>query len=194
MTAPDYLPRLTKATSLPSCSSLPRAMSTSPSFRVMEERVEVVVGLTRVRPSGPLMPTTMAPVCWPIPASRRFLSTNGDPAGRAERIPVEDDSPTPTATRADDGLGRYGYSTDYRRLRGRLEFLESQKQWKLRYIPIDGKTDKYGGSVVIAPPDALAGCERGDFLELEGQLSERDSDSGDFAPAYEVTKVRSLPF
>jgi hypothetical protein len=77
------------------------------------------------------------------------------------------------ARKKPDPLGDYGYSTDYRRLRGRLEYLEKEQCWKLRYIPIDGATDQYGGSVVLEQSGALAGFRRGDLVEVRGELSAR---------------------
>lgn len=91
-----------------------------------------------------------------------------------------------------DPLGDYGYSTDYRRLRGRLEYLEKEQCWKLRYIPIDGATDQYGGSVVLEQSGALAGYRRGDLVEVRGELSARAADGKDFAPAYQVADIRVL--
>ena len=77
-----------------------------------------------------------------------------------------------------DPLGDYGYSTDYRRLRGRLEYLEKEQCWKLRYIPIDGVTDQYGGSVVLEQSAALAGFRRGDLVEVRGELGDPAPDGG----------------
>ena len=91
-----------------------------------------------------------------------------------------------------DPLGDYGYSTDYRRLRGRLEYLEKEQCWKLRYIPIDGVTDQYGGSVVLEQSAALAGFRRGDLVEVRGELGDPAPDGKDFAPAYQVAEIRAL--
>ncbi len=82
---------------------------------------------------------------------------------------------------------RFSYSPDYGRLQGRLEFLSSRNEWKLRYIPIDGVTDQYGGSVVIANPDSLGSLRAGDFVVLQGQLEPASSDSLSFAPPYRVS-------
>lgn len=91
-----------------------------------------------------------------------------------------------------DPLGNFGYSTDYRRLRGRLEYLEKQQLWKLRYIPIDGPTDQYGGSVVFEESDALARFKPGDFVEVRGELAERTQAGKDFAPGYQIAEIRAL--
>ena len=44
---------------------------------------------------------------------------------------------------------RYGHEPNYGRIRGRLEYSKASGLWKIRYIPIDGSTDSFGGSVVI---------------------------------------------
>ena len=98
----------------------------------------------------------------------------------------------PTRADAGNSLGRFGYLTDYSRLRGKLEYLERDGCWKLRYIPIDGVTDKYGGSVVIDDSEVLSGLERGDFVELRGRIAKQPKDAADFAPVYQVADVRAL--
>lgn len=96
------------------------------------------------------------------------------------------------ARKKPDLLGNFGYSTDYRRLRGRLEYLEKEQRWKLRYIPVDGVTDQYGGSVIFEECGPLAGFHRGDFVEVRGELAERSTQGKDFAPAYRITEVNAL--
>jgi hypothetical protein len=85
----------------------------------------------------------------------------------------------------------YAYDPEYRWVRGRLEYSQIDRQWKLRYIPIDAETDDFGGSVILPDPDALSGCERGDFLEIHGQLGKRDAEEG-YAPVYQVAEVKRL--
>ncbi|MEX0939487.1 MAG: hypothetical protein WDZ59_16610 [Pirellulales bacterium] len=87
---------------------------------------------------------------------------------------------------------RYGYTTDYTRLRGRLEHLKSRDQWKLRYIPVDGETDDYGGSVIIANPDVLESFAPGDYVEVDGHLASNRTDTVSFAPPYTVQRAAPL--
>jgi len=87
--------------------------------------------------------------------------------------------------------GPYGFDPSYAWLRGKLEYSQVDRRWKLRYIPLDGTTDEYGGSVVITNEAALAGCERGDFVAVRGRVTDPDSGYG-FAPLYEVTAVERL--
>ena len=98
----------------------------------------------------------------------------------------------PASYEASEGASRYGFADDYHWLRGRLEYSESHKQWKLRYIPIDGMTDTFGGSVVLENGDALSNYQHGDFVEVEGTLGDESEDVKDFAPRYALQNVRTL--
>ncbi len=85
----------------------------------------------------------------------------------------------------------YDYDSSYSRLRGRLEYSQADRRWKLRYIPVDGRTDDYGGSVILSDPTLLGGYERGDFVEVSGHMGRSDPKQG-FSPSYEVSEVRRL--
>ncbi len=85
----------------------------------------------------------------------------------------------------------YGHDPDYKFLRGKLEYSQIDRRWKLRYIPIDGRTDRYGGSVVLPDTSLLSGCERGDFIEVRGQIGRHDPKKG-FAPTYQADEVKRL--
>ncbi len=85
----------------------------------------------------------------------------------------------------------YGHNPDYKQLRGKLEYSQIDRRWKLRYIPIDGRTDRYGGSVVLTDTSLLSGCERGDFIEVHGQIGRHDPKRG-FAPTYQADEVKRL--
>ncbi len=85
---------------------------------------------------------------------------------------------------------RYGYDPQYGWLRGRLEFSEAERHWKLRYIPIDGATDNFGGSVILADTPLLSGYERGDFVEVAGKLISPSPDKRGYAPGYQVSQLK----
>jgi hypothetical protein len=87
---------------------------------------------------------------------------------------------------------RYGYAPQYEWLRGKLEFSESDHHWKLRYIPVDGVTDSFGGSVILTDTPLLSGYERGDFVEVAGKLISASPDKHTFAPTYEVSRLERL--
>ncbi len=104
--------------------------------------------------------------------------------GTAVRIPSRVDN--------DPDSSRYGSADDYSRLRGQLEYLETDRCWKLRYIPIDRESDDFGGSVVIKESGKLSGFERGDFVEVRGRIAKQPGDGTNFAPLYEIESIRGL--
>ncbi|HUT92852.1 MAG TPA: hypothetical protein VMY37_25385 [Thermoguttaceae bacterium] len=87
----------------------------------------------------------------------------------------------------------YGYDPEYGWLRGRLEYSEIDRRWKLRYIPIDGATDEFGGSVVLSDASRLSGYERGQFVEVHGGLGRppEDEDRG-YAPEFQIHEIKRL--
>lgn len=85
--------------------------------------------------------------------------------------------------------GKFSHSDDYRRLTGQLEYSTTLRQWKLRYIPLDGETDQYGGSVVIADGAALAGHRPGEFVTIEGEITSDKAAASRFAPKYHAANV-----
>jgi hypothetical protein len=114
--------------------------------------------------------------------------TAAAPAGSSPVVPASAEEPAEFVSRSPSG---YGYAPEYRWLRGKLEYSQLQRRWKLRYIPVDGETDAFGGSVVLADDSVLSGCERGDFVEVHGRLG-NPQDPGDFAPEYVVSELRPL--
>jgi len=87
----------------------------------------------------------------------------------------------------------YGHDPEYRWLKGRLEYSQIDRRWKLRYIPIDGTTDEFGGSVILSSTSLLSGYERGQFVEVHGSLgrSAQDKTPG-YAPEFEVQEIKRL--
>jgi len=83
----------------------------------------------------------------------------------------------------------YAHSPDYSMLRGKLEYSQSLRQWKLRYIPIDGRTDDFGGSVVLDDSPALAAFKPGEFVALRGLLSGGGAKASGYAPRYLITAI-----
>ncbi len=86
----------------------------------------------------------------------------------------------------------YAYAPDYGWLRGRLEYSQSMRQWKLRYIPIDGKTDQFGGSVKLPASNELAAYKAGDMVAVRGSLARETSASGSFAPRYDLCHIEPV--
>lgn len=113
---------------------------------------------------------------------------NGSSAGQ---IPDGQRSSTGTggAPSRFSSRARYGHDPDYAWLRGKLEYSQSERRWKLRYIPIDGATDEFGGSVVFSDSSLLAGYERGDFVEVRGQLGDVTPGDGGYAPDFKIREI-----
>jgi len=86
---------------------------------------------------------------------------------------------------------RYAHGPDYEWLHGRLEYLQGSKQWKIRYIPIDGQTDDYGGSVMLKSSPALEGFKAGDFVAIRGSLGQKSEARG-FSPTYDLRLIEPL--
>lgn len=91
-----------------------------------------------------------------------------------------------------DHEARYGHAPDYSRLRGKLEYSATRKQWKLRYIPVDvaASTDQYGGSVLLTGLGDMTQFHDGDFAVVEGKVNDRADDAKDFAPDYHVRRIQ----
>jgi len=117
----------------------------------------------------------------------RLASGEGRATGRVHPAPPSGGASDNASTR-----DSYGYDPEYRWLRGRLEYSQVDRRWKLRYIPIDGKSDEHGGSVIIADSAVLSGLEQGDFVEVRGQLGRRDPSKPGYAPRYQVAEIKRL--
>jgi len=147
---------------------------------------------------GPAAATTGRDV---LPASHsgptnllRRSDNTWQPQGSSEPATETDatgDSPQPADPPAEDVSHRFGHADDYSWLRGRLEYSQIDRCWKLRYLPCDrATTDRYGGSVVLPDATKLAGCERGDFLEMTGRVGKKDPRTGGFSPIYYVGQLQ----
>ncbi len=125
-------------------------------------------------------------------ARERSTASSWRTSGAAEVRPAID-VPSSSVARAEtreSSSQRYDFLRDYSTLRGRLEYSEIRDQWKLRYIPIDGKTDEFGGSVVLGDKDLLESYEPGDYVVVEGRMGNTRSRSGlGYAPKYDVSRI-----
>lgn len=112
----------------------------------------------------------------------------------AQFVPVNA-NPIPNVTAGSDSqsLPRYGHAADYSTLRGKLEYSASSKQWKLRYIPIDGDTDNYGGSVVLSSSTGLDGFKAGEFVAVQGAISAKAGGSSHgFSANYDLARIERV--
>jgi hypothetical protein len=89
-------------------------------------------------------------------------------------------------------VSRYGFSHDYRWLKGQLEYSAAQQQWKLRYIPIDGQTDRFGGSVVLESVPELSNFRSGDFIQVQGVVQGQNAAASPGGSAYRITRLARL--
>ena len=125
------------------------------------------------------------------PGDSVAVVTAGDSVAVVTAAVAEATEPGKTTATGFAPKSNYGHDADYTWLRGRLEYSQIDRRWKLRYIPIDGETDRYGGSVVLPDPSLLGGCERGDFIEARGQIDLLNPKKR-FAPTYRATAVKRL--
>ncbi len=170
----------------------PATVNREPIIRILEPPTRAVLAQS---PSPPQAPPTRVVNIVDLPRASESATPGfrlvsavepSDPTASVVRAVAE--QPTETFT---PSSGHYGYDPSYAWLRGKLEYSQVDRRWKLRYIPIDGKTDQYGGSVVIANEAALAGSERGEFVAVRGRVTHTESQH-DFAPTYEVTTLERL--
>jgi hypothetical protein len=120
---------------------------------------------------------------------------------RASRISDADDPADQTVVRprrstrgrgpADRGE-TYGFDPNYAWLHGRLEHSQVDGQWKLRYIALDGQTDRYGGSVVLSEDSPVAGHQPGEFVSVAGAIESPADKQDGFAPIYRAARIERL--
>ncbi len=193
----------------PNRSPAPQATPVSQSTNLPEKRVPVVRVL-QPRPTAtpkerqkfntsPAVPKGHGPVdIMDLPKARDSARQSATPSAQADSgfrlvSGTEEIGPSesPEAESVEGSSSRYGHDPQYAWLRGQLEYSRIEGHWKLRYIPVDGETDKHGGSVVVSDPSVLAGCERGDFVEVRGRVGDRRTKKG-YAPTYEVAQIKRL--
>jgi hypothetical protein len=124
-----------------------------------------------------------------------LLASNDSDDADDEQETIEDrrpqkSNPDPGRTVRNSDTG-YGYAPDYAWLRGRLEYSETARQWKLRYIPIDGKTDRFGGSVKLPSANALASFKSGDMVSVRGALAQQAAAGDPLAPLYNLAQIQA---
>lgn len=92
---------------------------------------------------------------------------------------------------ANAASSNYGHEAQYRWVKGKLEYSQSTRTWRLRYIPPDAANDNYGGSVILADAsNRLSGFQQGDFVVAYGTIGQAGADAGSFAAMYSVTQIQ----
>ncbi len=153
----------------------------------------------REQPMANQQVSTALPPAPPRPtglAIKELRKSKVVPASATVAVPERPAQPKPstdmaTAIRVGSATG-YGHAPNYSWLTGRLEFSQIERQWKLRYIPIDGATDAYGGSVVLSDAAQLKGFEANDFVTVVGGVDSGSRAAGSFAPLYNIEQIRPL--
>jgi hypothetical protein len=95
-----------------------------------------------------------------------------------------------TAASSELSRSSYGYDPQYHWLKGKLEYSQTTHVWRLRYIPPDGTTDSYGGSVVLPDATKLNGLNTGDFVTITGSVGRSSADQSSFAPQYNLDRIQ----
>jgi hypothetical protein len=90
-----------------------------------------------------------------------------------------------------EGAPAYSHHDNYSWVRGKLEYSSAARRWKLRYIPIDGQTDQYGGSMVLPNSPQLEQFRPGDMVTVEGAIGNSPAEHGSFSPLYELRAIKS---
>lgn len=128
-----------------------------------------------------------------LPDTRTRMARARTGAPVASRTsPVSSPPPGAVQAVAFEQAASYAHDPSYRWLRGKIEYSRTDRRWKLRYIPIDGNPDRYGGSVALAEGTTLADFAAGDFVEVRGQLRTGSQIDWGYAPVYRVEQIRPL--
>ncbi len=143
----------------------------------------------------------------PVPRATPAAFVSNNPAANVAQAPrvLSPASPTPTlaslpanasqpkpAAGSPNDLSRtsFGYDPQYRWLKGKLEYSQSTRIWRLRYIPPDGATDSYGGSVILNDSAKLNGLNPGDFVVVQGNVGRAAANQSSFAPPYDLLQIQ----
>jgi hypothetical protein len=183
-----------------------KAAAGSPQIRIPASAIASAADEPRELrvPEGAIEITDLPPVGGATSAARSQSASGGSgvrlasgiqqpdvSAGVAAAVAVSGETTGGTPAAESAPRAGYGYDPEYHWLRGKLEYSQIDRRWKLRYIPVEGDTDQFGGSVVLPDAKVLAGCERGDFIEVRGQVDQQNTKNG-YAPTYKVVEVKGL--
>jgi hypothetical protein len=203
---PQPVPSLqSRAASQPSPTIAKTSTTTGTGFREVTTSGSTSSDMRLVSLHEPSKPATAQPIRVVEPSRPTLARTavsstttfaSGAPRDIVTLPPAKAPAPKVTASTPRRTVGEsrtnFGYRPDYSMLQGRLEYSISSAQWKLRYIPIDGKTDRFGGSVVLVDNERMGDFEDGDFVAIDGELGRDGQDAVGYAPAYHLDTIRRL--
>jgi hypothetical protein len=121
------------------------------------------------------------------PSPRRYFDRARPVSFAAPVDATKSSSATPSTS--PEGSASYAHDGGYSWLRGKLEYSAAGRRWKLRYIPIDGQTDSYGGSVILSEAASLEGFRPGEFVTVHGTVGKDAAVSGSFSPRYNLERI-----
>ncbi len=140
-------------------------------------------------------PIVQSPIAQPRQVRIRAISSEGLDAGGSTGVVPSGDGFRPQGSRSvrkptTDGQvvprlrergpvreasDRFGYDPNYQWIRGQLQHSSATGEWTLRYVPIQGGVDQFGGNLTIANRQVLGNLEPGDFVLLRGRLLGTDA-------------------
>ncbi len=139
---------------------------------------------TPIAQQGFTQPTQFAATPTPAAASDGFR-----PQGSSQATtPTPASQPNNTALPEDPA--RFGFDPTYRWLRGQLQYYPQTGYWGVRYVPLGGAADSYGGVAVIDNPEVLGGVQPGEYLAVQGYLETAEAGNGQFLPLFTVEGVQ----
>ena len=185
----------------PPPNATPPAASTATASTTTAPPPHVAPAKVTSPPAGAQPPTPAVPHATPIDPTAPLQWSRGNPAPTVaptvattpatgqnvtvRREPVHHNPPR---------MARYGHAKDYTSLRGQLEYAASNRVWKIRYIPIHGQQDAYGGQFVLTDRSKLEAFQAGDYVTIEGAIvaANAATDNTGSGPLYAPHRVAPL--
>lgn len=150
--------------------------------------------------SAPLS-MTPAPAEAPMPKVEAPAPKPAEPTPPAKpaQKPAEPAKPAPkppaeikTSYQPDVVERTANYAPDYKWLQGNVHWVHvNGGAWVVRYMPLD-KSDKYGGSMVLASSKLTKSLKEGDFVKIEGEILNEKSSILLGGPLYRAKTVNVL--
>jgi hypothetical protein len=115
----------------------------------------------------------------PANAPDQPVIVNGPTAPATETPPEKDGKPLIDPS----SLSGFSHAPDYSSLNGQVEYSRLSRGWRLRYAAVD-EVDRYGGSVTLVENADLDRLQDGQYLCVQGHLTNPDATGP--SPAYRV--------
>jgi hypothetical protein len=154
---------------------------------------QFVRGFLGLRPQPSPYPV-VASTPQPMTAAAPVYQTEPPPVAGTQlaQAPEEQETapPEPKLQIAEKNEDKVGHEDDYGWITGQLFFVRADGgRWVLRYGRLD-ETDRYGGSVVLAPTVEMRNFREGDVVCVHGQVVEEGRASRSLGgPLYRVSSI-----